>query len=124
LVRADKLFLQDCCCAATIRKAELQDDQGFTKQLTKALEYQPTLRRRGVFRVYYYILFLLEASGVLLPSLNELWSTLDPHGREYDSLSAFEKDFQRRRRDFGRMFAFADAEPQVLSKYRESATSD
>ncbi len=32
--------------------------------------------------------------------MEELWNTLDPFGREYDSLSAFERDFQRRRQAF------------------------
>jgi hypothetical protein len=45
-----------------------------------------------------------------------LRSTLDPRGSEYESLSAFEKDFQRRRRDFTKMFKEADEEVSVLWK--------
>lgn len=110
LVKADKLFVHDRCCAPTIRKAELHNDQGFISQLTRAMEYEPTIRRREALQIYYHILFLLEASSVSLPTLNELWSMLDPYGREYDSLSAFEKDFQRRRQDFTRMLKQADEE--------------
>ena len=110
LVKADKLFLQDSSCAATIKKAELQGDRGFEKQLAKAIEYQPTIRRREILQLYFQILFLLEGQAVQLPTLNELWSTLDPHGKEYDSLSAFERDFQRRRQDFNKIFKEADEE--------------
>ena len=110
LVKTDKLFLHDRCCAPTIRNAELRDDHTFIMQLKRAMEYEPTLRSRDALRVYYYILLLLESWGFPLPTLNELWSTLDPRGKEYESLSAFEKDFQRRRRDFIRMFREADEE--------------
>jgi hypothetical protein len=101
--------------AASIRSkgAELQDDHKFLEQLKRAVGHQPTLRRRDLFHVYYYIFALLELSGVSLPTLEELWNTLDPLGREYDSLSAFEKDFQRRRQVFRRMLAAADAEIPV-----------
>src|SRR5262249_52593226 len=109
-------FLHDCCCAPTIRTAELHDDQAFIMQLTSAIEYQPTLRRRDALQVYYYILLLLESWGVSLPTLNELWSTLDPYRREYKSLSAFEKDFQRRRRDFNKMLKEADEELAIQWK--------
>jgi hypothetical protein len=114
LVKTDKLFLHDRCCAPTIRSAEFRDDQAFIMQLKRAMEYQPTLRRRDALQVYYYILLLLESWNFPLPTLNELWSTLDPRRREYDSLSAFEKDFQRRRRDFTRMFKKADEEAPAL----------
>lgn len=101
---ADKLLLQDSSCAGTIRKATFEDDHDFIGQLTKASEYQPKLSRRDVLQVYYFINPApprrVGCFGVLLPTLNELWSTLDSHRREYDSLSAFEKDFQRRRQDF------------------------
>jgi len=100
LVKTDKLFLHDRCCAPTIRSAELRDDRAFMMQLKRAMEYQSTLRRRDALQVYYYILLLLESWGFPLPTLNELWSTLDPQRTEYKSLSAFEKDCQRRRRDF------------------------
>ncbi|HWX94051.1 MAG TPA: hypothetical protein VNY29_15595 [Terriglobales bacterium] len=116
LVKADKLFAHDSCCAVTIKKAELQDDQGFIGQLTRALEYQPTVRRRDILQVYYKILFLLAESGVSLPTLYELCSALDPHGMEYESLSAFEKDFQRRRRDFIAMVRKVDEEVPVRWK--------
>jgi hypothetical protein len=113
LVEADKLFLQDSNCVGTIRKGMFQDDYEFIGQLTKALEHQPKITRRDAFHVYCYILLLLESRGVHLPSLNELWGTLDPYGTEYDTLSAFEKDFQRRRQDFARMFREADEEVPV-----------
>jgi hypothetical protein len=97
LVKADKLFLHDRCCLGVIRSAELQDDRTFIDQLKRALAYEPRVRRRGAQHIYYYVLCLLEKQGFMLPSLDELWSMLDPYAREYGSLAAFEKDFQRRR---------------------------
>jgi hypothetical protein len=113
LVRADNLFMHDRCCVGVIKKAELQDDHVFVKQLKTAVSYQATPHRRNVMHILFYILLLLELRGVSLPTLQELWFTFDPHGREYESLSAFEKDFQRRRNDFGRMLAAAEVEVPV-----------
>lgn len=118
LVKVDKLFMHDGCCLGVIRKAELQEDQKFLEQLQRALDYQARLDSRQAWHVYYYILFLLELWGVSLPSQPELWSTLDPLGREYDSLSAFEKDFQRRRLDFTRMLMTADTEVPIAGKVK------
>jgi hypothetical protein len=39
-----------------------------------------------------------------------LWRILDPQGRQYRSLSAFERDFQRRRKAFERIIIDIDAE--------------
>ena len=45
-----------------------------------------------------------------LPIGYKLWRILDPRGREYDSLDAFERDFQRRRKAFERMLKDIAAE--------------
>jgi len=71
------------------------------------MEYRPKLSGRMVHHIYFYVLFLLEELGVQLPTMHELWQVLDPHGREYDSLSAFERDFQRRREAFTQMLSHA-----------------
>ena len=113
LVRTDSLFVHDQCCIGTIRRAELQDDHRFLAQLQRAMGHRAKLHRRNVLHVYYYIFALFELWGVSLPTLEELWNTLDPLGREYDSLSAFERDFQRRRQVFNRMLAVAEAEVPV-----------
>jgi hypothetical protein len=110
LVKIDSLFLHDSCCNAVIRHAELQEDEKFLDQLRRAVGYQCRLHSRDVKRVYYYILFTIEASGVSLPTLKELWSTVDPLGRDYDSLFAFERAFQRQRLVFDRMVESAAAE--------------
>ena len=124
LVKVDNLFLHDCCCTATIRTAELQDDQNFLEQIARALEYEPKLRRRDVQHIYCYILCLLEEFGVTLPTMNELWSTLDPSATQYPTLSAFEKDFQRRRQDFVEMVKAAEAEVAMQSKAHPATTDD
>lgn len=38
-----------------------------------------------------------------LPAGHKLWRILDLRAREYDSIDAFERDFQRRRKAFERM---------------------
>lgn len=110
LVKVDKLFLHDSCTLTVLRKAELKNDQAFMNSLGRAQEYQPILKSRTVRHAYYSVLFLLEQVGVTLPTLHELWRTMDPQGREYESLSAFEKDFQRRRLDFNDLLATLQAE--------------
>jgi hypothetical protein len=54
--------------------------------------------------------------GILLPPLEELWNTIDPLGREYDSLAAFERDFQRRRQDFAQMISAANTEISIRER--------
>jgi hypothetical protein len=110
LVKIDKLFLHDCCTEKVIRQAEFQNDQRFIEQLARAQEYQPKLSVRTVHHLYFYMLFLIEKQRMPVPSLHELWRVLDPHGREYDSLSAFERDFQRRRSDFDQMLSAGDSQ--------------
>ena len=95
-----------------IRTAELQDDHKFMEQLKRALEYEPRIRLRDVQHVYYYILFLFEQQGVPLPTLDELWQVLDPVGTAYRSLSAFARDFQRRREDFSKIVSVLKREYQ------------
>ena len=110
LVKIDKLFLHDACTQRVIKEAELRNDRSFMEQLARAMEYRPKLSSRMVYHLYFYVLFLLEKLGAQLPTMYELWQVLDPHGREYDSLSAFERDFQRRREAFVQMVS--DAESQ------------
>jgi hypothetical protein len=113
LVEIDGLFMHDSCCSEVIRRAELQEDQEFIEQLKKAVGKQPSLRSRDIKHVYYYILFLFEAFGSRLPRREDLWNAIDPLGAEYESLSAFEKDFQRSRQVFKNMLAAAEAEIMV-----------
>ena len=104
LVKVDKLFLHDNCTEKVIRDAELMNDHSFLQQLARAQNYQPKIRVRDVQHLYFYLLFLLEQLGSThLPTEYELWRILDPHAREYDSQDAFERDFQRRRKDFEKM---------------------
>jgi len=109
LVKVDKLFLHDPCTEKVIREAELRNDRPFLEQLARAQTYRPKLRAREVHRLYFYLLFMLESQGMQLPTEHELWRVVDPHGREYESLGAFERDFQRRKEAFAKMMN--DANP-------------
>lgn len=110
LIKVDKLFLHDRCTENLIKKAELQNDRAFMKQLARAQIFVPKLSTREIQRLYFYQLFLMEQAGVQLPTQHELWRILDPRGRQYRSLSAFERDFQRRRKAFERMLDEVSAE--------------
>ena len=100
LIQVDHMFLNDRCCKETIRKAALQDDADFMAQVQRALKYKRRVHRRELLHFYLFNLFLFEQLGIALPPINELWQRLDPFGREYKTLQAFEKDVQRRRDDF------------------------
>ncbi len=113
LLCLSKLFLHDSSCTGVTRAAVLQDDHKFMEQLKRALEYEPRIRLREVQHVYYYILFMFEQQGIPVPALDELWQVLDPVGTEYPSLSAFARDFQRRREDFLKIVSSAEAEVRV-----------
>ena len=110
LIKVDKLFLHDRCTENLIKKAELQNDHAFMKQLARAQIFVPKLSAREMQRLYFYQLFLMEQAGIQLPTQHELWRILDPRGRQYRSLSAFERDFQRRRKAFERMLNDISAE--------------
>lgn len=103
LIKVDKLFLHDSCTENVIKGAELMNDHSFLQQLARAQNYQPKLRVREIQHLYFYLLFLLEQMGTHLPKGYELWRILDPRAREYESLDAFERDLQRRRKDFEHM---------------------
>ena len=103
LIKMDKMFLSDESCRATIRKAGLNDDTRFLGQLQRASKYRHRAHRRDLLRLYIFALIACEQFGVPIPHLSELWAKLDPLGREYESLAAFEKDFQRRRRELENM---------------------
>lgn len=100
LIMVDHMFVNDRCCKQTIRKAALQDDADFMAQVQRALKYKRRVHRREVSHFYLFNLFLFEKLGFALPPINQLWECLDPLGREYDTLQAFEKDFRRRRNNF------------------------
>jgi hypothetical protein len=118
LVRIDKLFLQDRCAQEVIRNAALRNDQQFMDQLAKAQKYQPRLHRRDLLHLYFAVLFILEELGHPLPRIDELQRLLDPPATLFKGLYAFEKDLQRRRKRFTKMFAEAHAEfPALLSFY-------
>jgi hypothetical protein len=100
LIKVDKMFVHDNYTRSVIKDAESRNNRAFINQMARAMEYQPRLTRRGARHSYFTILFFLADLGIALPTLHELWRILDPIGREYESLSAFERDFQRRRIDF------------------------
>ncbi len=117
LVRIDKLFLQDRCAQEVIRNAALRNDQQLD-QLAKAQKYQPRLHRRDLLHIYFAVLFMLELVEKPLPRIDDLQRLLDPQATLFKGLYAFEKDLQRRRKRFTKMFAEAYSEfPALLSFY-------
>jgi hypothetical protein len=94
-----------------IRHAELQNDRAFLQQLAASLKSQTKLkmRVRSVHQLYIFVIFFLEALGMSLPTYSDLWDAIDPHQLGYKSLPAFERDFQRRRIQFGEILSAGDA---------------
>lgn len=115
LIKMDKMFLSDACCRETIRKAGLNDETKFLAQLQRASNYTHKARRRDILRLYMFVLIICERLGVPIPPLPELYKKLDRFGREYKSLAAFEKDFQRSRSELKEMLdeaEFVNVSPQ------------
>jgi hypothetical protein len=120
LVKADKLFLLDRCTQNVIRDAGLRNDKQFMVRLADAQRYQPRLRRRDLIHVYFNLLFLLERVGQQLPRIDELQRLVDPHGREFGGLYAFERDLQRQRELWTQMWTEALSELPSLLRFYES----
>jgi hypothetical protein len=119
LVRADKLFLQDRCTQNVIRQAGLRNDVQFMARLAGAQQYQPWLYRRDLIHIYFTLLFTLELGGQPLPRIDELQRLVDPEGRVFAGLYAFEKDLQRQRELRHKMWGDALAVlPDLLSYYK------
>ena len=122
LIRIDKLFLQDRCTLKVIRDAALRNDQAFIDQLANAQKYQPRLRRRDLIHLYFQVLFVLELVGQPLPRTDELQRLLDPQGDIFRGCYAFERDLQRWREHFNKIFAEAYSEfPTILSFYQPAS---
>jgi len=121
LVSIDRLFLHDGSTASVIRTAALKHDQPFMTSLARAQRVEPRLRRRELIRIYLNVLFVLEEVGQAMPRIDELQRLLDPTGTIYEGPYAFERDIQRMRERFSKMFVDADSEPPtLLDFYRES----
>ncbi|HZQ17922.1 MAG TPA: hypothetical protein VFA90_04305 [Terriglobales bacterium] len=108
LVKMDKMFLTDVCCRDTIRKAGLNDDTRFLAQLQRASNYKHKPGRRDILRLYMFVLMVCERLGVPIPPLPELYTKIDRYGREYKSLGAFERDFNRCRHELKDMMDQAE----------------
>jgi hypothetical protein len=110
LIKVDRLFLHDACTESVIKNAEMLNDQRFLDQLVRAQEYKfrPTIR--DIHHLYFQLLFAVENYGLSLPTLKELSRIIDRHERAYESLEAFERDFQRQRNIFKRMCEDANHE--------------
>src|SRR5450755_1813142 len=63
LIKVDKLFLHDRCTENLIKKAGLQNDRAFMRQLARAQVFVPKLSTREIQRLYFYQLFLMEQGG-------------------------------------------------------------
>ncbi len=121
LVRADKLFLSDRCTQNIIRDAGLHNDQPFLGRLASAQKSQPRLGRKDLIHIYFNLLFILELAGQQLPTIDELQRLLDPEGREFGGLYAFERDLQRQRELWTQMWAEAISELPGLFSFYQSA---
>lgn len=110
LIKVDKLFLSDSRTARVIREAAIQNNETFIKQMARAQNQRASLGARSGRHAYFLVLFFLELFDLKLPTLHEIYRVVDPHGNEYDSLQAFERDFQRRRELFHKSLAALDAE--------------
>lgn len=102
LVKVDKLFLTDGCTATEIRRAELQEDCSFLRQLARAITYVPKIGWRHGCRVYLYALL---SSGIPLPGRAKLQLRFDPEGNRFKGMTSFEKFVERSRKEFERMAA-------------------
>jgi hypothetical protein len=100
LIKLDKLFLTDSCTAQVIRRAELQNDRIFLGQLARAVTYKPKTNWRQGCRLYIYMFCMLR---VEMPSLTALWHRVDPDGKHFASIDAFEKFVERSRKEFDRI---------------------
>ena len=124
LVKVDELFLVDRCTQNVIRDAALQEDQDFFNQLAHAQTNKMTVRVRDLFHIYFYVLFLWESLGRPLPRIDELQRLLDPRGKKYKGLYAFEKDFQRGRAEFREMLANGEQELPFLRSFYSSVPAN
>src|SRR5271167_5074704 len=89
-----------------------------------AQKYQPRLRRRDLIHIYFSLLFLLEWAGQPLSRLDELQRLVDPEGREFGGVYAFERDLQRQRELWTQMWTEALSElPSLLSFYQSACPS-
>jgi hypothetical protein len=124
LVKADKLFLMDRCTQNVIRDAGLRNDQQFMERLASAQKYQPRLHRRDLIHIYFSLLFLLEWVGQQLPRIDKLQRLVDPEGREFGGVYAFERDLHRQRELWTKMWTEALSElPALLSFYQSARPS-
>ena len=128
LVKVDRMFLHDPCTEGVITQAEMLNDHNFLDQLTRAQEYPFKPKLRALHHLYLQLLFMIEQFGAPLPKTkHELLNILDPRTKEYKSLEAFERDFQRQREDFWQMLADAETElclSKDSSKPRTDASDD
>lgn len=97
LVKIDKLFLHDSCTRSVITEAERCQDSAFLKQLAGAIRYKPRGGPRVVFRCLLYIFFELE---IELPKYSEFQGWLDPEGKIFRGIYAFEKFVRDCRKEF------------------------
>jgi len=95
LIKLDKLFSQDSCTQSVLRKALLSSDKSFNDQVARAQLFNPSFSRRHACEVYMVFLAVLRIN---LPPLHKVRAIIDPDGKEFLGLYAFEKCFERRKR--------------------------
>ena len=101
LVRLDTLFLTDPCTQGQIRKASLENDKGFHRQLARAQKDKPQIAKNTVPRL---ILFGFLGLRIPLPKYTRLRLLLDPNGEIFKTPEAFERFVQRGKKEFESLF--------------------
>lgn len=96
LIKLDKLFCQDSCTKNVLQKALLGGDKLFVDQVARAQLFKPNFSRRDACEIY---MILLAGLRVKLPPLHELRPILDPDGTAFPGDYAFEKCFERLKKD-------------------------
>jgi hypothetical protein len=97
-----------------IREAAFQKDEVFLAALAQAQKMKIRVKRRDLIHIYMDLLFLLQMVGHELPKLYELQRLLDPTGRIFPGFYAFERDLQRRRDRFNRIFLEMESESSTI----------
>jgi hypothetical protein len=97
LVRIDKAFLHDACTTDVFKSAERDNDSRYRAQLETALKYKPSATEKQFCQLVIYLLLSL---GHQLPDTRTLQSFMDPDGRIFPGIYAFQKYVQRTRIDF------------------------
>ena len=95
MIKLDKLFLLDSCTEQVLGKALLSADKSFNDQLARAQRFKPVFTRRDACEFY---MILLAGLQINLPPYFKLRMILDPDCTTFPGNYAFQKCFERRKK--------------------------